>query len=198
MKRKLLSILLIGIMLIGLTGCGNSNVSDNNSKENIDTLNENNSSTSIAKENTSIKGDAPDLIDNLNELTTKETNKWKEQNSVGFWDVSSINDRAKDLDSWNYVFISMGDKPFSGTYTATEWKSPDDELTGYDGKRYYTTVDWTSKDRLNSEGKYYLLVYDKDSKNYYNVLVTFEDFEVNNNKQKNKIYPIFSNSSLVK
>lgn len=197
MKRKILSLLLVGIVIISLTGCGN-NSSDNTNKLSNDNNTESKTTQKTSKEDINNKGDNPDLIDALNGYVSDEIKKWEEENYVSYFSLDHINDIVKNLDTWKYEFIALGNKQFTGTYTATEWKNKNEDLSNYDGKLYFSTVDFTRKDRLNAEGKYYLLVFDETDQSYYNILISFEDFKVDNDIQKDKIYPIFSNSTLLK
>ena len=194
MKRKLLSLILIGIVVIGLTGCGNNNT-DSSSNDNNTTESK---TTKTTTENTSNKGDNPELIDALNGYVSDAEKKWEEEDYVSYFSLDHINDIVKNLDTWKYEFIALGNKQFTGTYTITEWTNKNEDLPNYDGKLYFRTVDFTSKDRLNAEGKYYLLIYDETNESYYNILISFEDFKIDNDIQKDKIYPVFSNSTILK
>ena len=195
MKRKIFSLLLIGIIIVSLTGCGNGSSNTKGTSNNNTTESE---TTKETKDDINNKGDKPDLIDALNGYVSAEINKWDEEKYVSYFSLDHINDIVKNLDTWNYTFIALGNKKFAGTYSATDWKDKNEDLSNYDGKLYFSTIDFTRKDRLNAEKRYYLLVYDKADASYYNILITFKDYKVDNDIQKDKIYPIFSNSILLK
>ena len=92
MKKKIVSILLIGILFIGLTGCGKNN-SNNVSK------NENNN-----------------LIETLNNISDNIVSDWKNKGYHYDIAVSIIQNKLND-----YTIIASGDSEFKNAIDETEY-----------------------------------------------------------------------------
>ena len=71
MKKKILSILLIGIMVIGLTGCGNNDSSNTNTSSNDNNTTENNTTTNNITKEENVKEDNQELVDTLNNVVNE-------------------------------------------------------------------------------------------------------------------------------
>ena len=75
------------------------------------------------------KGDKPNFIDTLNGYVSDEINKWIEEKYVEYFSLDHIEDIVKNLNTWEYTFIAFGNKEFTGTYTATDWKNKNEDLS---------------------------------------------------------------------
>ena len=66
----------------------------------------------------------------------------------------------------------------------------------FDYEAFCTYDTWEFSEKDYNKGKdYYTLVYDKNTQTYYNVRISFKEFNINN---KEKYYPIFNSSKLLK
>ena len=187
MKKKILglSVLLICILVTGLTGCGNNNESSTANNEN-------------SKEVQKINEDNQDLIDTLNntvnellEYTKSESNTYKVYRPDALYQIF---DKLHENNINNYKFMASCDKEFKEKVELKEFASTEKLIPNYDGKCTYST--WLYSEEKNNKGTdRYILVLDTNTNDYYSVKVSFKKIEYNN---KNRYYPVFSNSSLLK
>lgn len=188
--KKILSILLCGVLLIEITGCGNNN----GNNENTSDKNVNNAE----KEVTSSKEDNQELIDILNnsvnellEYTKSEDNTYKVFRPDALYHVF---DKMKENNIRNYELMASCDKEFKEKVELEKFAYTEDLIPNYDGTCTYDT--WQcSEENYNKGTDRYVMVKDIDKGNYYSVKVSFKKIKFNN---KNKYYPVFSNSTLLK
>ena len=140
MKRKLLSILLIGIMVIGLTGCGKSNIDSSDVKEN-----KKETTTNQKEENTENKKISNETIENV--AKNYYTNLYKSNSEKAYKYVDFIGviawikkDSAKPIDAAS-VFI----KKYNEISNDTEFKNK--IVSHFSDKRIYERIDSEIKAR---------------------------------------------------
>lgn len=187
MKRKVLSFLLVGIMTLSVVGCGKSKI-DNNSNKDAD----------VEEKGVSInKGDNEELVDTLNNVISELYEENKEEGSFSLA-LYNISDRLKEKKINKYTFTAICDKEFNEKPNITGYTSPLEKWTSdakyienYDGKCNYNTWAFTE---YNKGKDYNVLVLDTDN-NYYSVKVSFKKIKF---KDKDRYYPTFSNSKLLK
>ena len=187
MKNKLLIVLLSCILVIGLSGCGNSS---NESNKKSDDQNK--------KEVQKTKEDNQSLVDTLNstveemlEETKSENNKYKVFRPNALYQIF---DKLDEKRIENYIFMASCDKEFKEKVELKQFAYTESMIPNYDGKCTYST--WLCGEEKNNDGTdRYILVLDSNTNDYYSVKVSFKKIEFNN---KNRYYPVFSNSSLLK
>ena len=140
MKRKLLSILLIGVMVIGLTGCGKSNIDSSDVKEN-----KKETTTNQKEENTENKKISNETIENV--AKNYYTNLYKSNSEKAYKYVDFIGviawikkDSAKPIDAAS-VFI----KKYNEISNDTEFKNK--IVSHFSDKRIYERIDSEIKAR---------------------------------------------------
>lgn len=187
MNKKILLFLLSGILVVGLTGCGTSN-NESNKSNNEDKKEE------VQK----TKEDNQSLVDTLNstveemlEETKSENNKYKVFRPNALYQIFDKLDEKKIK---NYIFMASCDKEFKEKVELKQFAYTESMIPNYDGKCTYST--WLCGEEKNNNGTdRYILVLDSNTNDYYSVKVSFKKIEFNN---KNRYYPVFSNSSLLK
>lgn len=177
MKKKVLSILLVGILIVGLTGCG-SNESKNKSIDG-------NSTTSESK----TKEDNQKLVDDLNNYISKVREEWDSKQRVGYISISHLQDDFKGT----YTFLALCEDEFKEIPDIKEFAYKEDLIPNYDGYCMYDTVELQHE--RNKERKLHTVVLVNETNEYYDVYITFKTFKMND---KTYTYPIFSNSKLLK
>ena len=140
MKKKLLSILLIGVMVIGLTGCGKSNIDSSDVKEN-----KKETTTNQKEENTENKKISNETIENV--AKNYYTNLYKSNSEKAYKYVDFIGviawikkDSAKPIDAAS-VFI----KKYNEISNDTEFKNK--IVSHFSDKRIYERIDSEIKAR---------------------------------------------------
>ena len=189
--KKIISFLLIGILILGVTGCGSNSgkTRDNNEK----TPN-NNVDNTLKTEET--KEDNKELVDLLNN-TVNELLEYSKTNEFKVFDpraLYKIEDTLKEKGIKNYVFLAICDKKFTEKVELNSFAYTAELIPNYDGKCTYST--WSFDDvKYNTGEDRYTLVKDTNTNNYYNIRISFEKTK---HYDKDKYYPVFSNSELLK
>lgn len=184
--KKILGILLCGIIIFSITGCGND-------KKNM----ENKTNTNNEEKDVTKKGDNEELVDTLNNVISE---LYEEAKNEGDFSLAlyNIDDRLKVKQIRKYTFTAICDKEFNEKPNITGYTSPSEKWTSdakyienYDGKCNYNTWAFTE---YNKGKDYNVLVLDSNN-DYYSVKVSFKKFKF---KDKDRYYPTFSNSKLLK
>lgn len=190
-KTLLLGIIIIGLFII--TGCGNSNKSSEDAN-----INSNNKTNNAEQENIqeNIKEDNQELINLLNTTVDKlleysKTNEYKEFRPSAIY---QIEDKLKEDEIKNYVFLALCDKEYKEKNELETFTNDASMIPNYDGKCTYSTWSFDNPKYNNGENRY-VLVKDHNTKDYYSVKITFKK---TTHYDKEKYYPIFSNSKLLK
>lgn len=186
-KTLLLGIIIIGLFII--TGCGNSNKSSEDAN-----INSNNKTNNAEQEN--IQEDNQELINLLNTTVDKlleysKTNEYKEFRPSAIY---QIEDKLKEDGIKNYVFLALCDKEYKEKNELETFTNDASMIPNYDGKCTYSTWSFDNPKYNNGENRY-VLVKDHNTKDYYSVKITFKK---TTHYDKEKYYPIFSNSKLLK
>lgn len=133
------------------------------------------------------KGDksSNDLIDALNEFGNEQIASWEESGYNGFtvyYIQEYLNTNTK------YTIIASGNKEFKTAPDMTKYVTTG--IKDYDGTLQDMYV-MMSKNNVN-----YILVYDSNSQNYYNVNIDYKQTTLK--KGATYDYPVFSNATKVK
>ena len=198
MKKKILSLLLIGIIIISLTGCGNNNSSNVNtsSNDNNTTKNENATTTDNEKKDENVKEDNQDLVETLNNVVNEFISE-AEKDEDGYYSLSAlfkIYDRLRENGIYNYEFRALCDAEFTEKVELEEFAYKEEMIPNYKGKCTYDTWNF-DKEENNKGDDRYVLVLDTNTNDYYSVKITFKKRKFG---KYTKYYPIFSNSKLLK
>lgn len=129
-------------------------------------------------------GSSSNIEKELNDVIEEGLKSWKEKEYGSTFTLSSIQDSLNNKNS-TLVIIASGDKEFTEKATITTYT---ESLENYSGSLFSQTR-MLEKDMNVS----YVLVYDKDSSDYYNVPISYEEFEFESGAKKE--YPKFMNSN---
>ena len=196
MKKKILSILLIGIIVIGLTGCGNNGSSNTNTSSNDNNTTENNTTTNNITKEENVKEDNQELVDTLNNVVNEFISE-AEKDEDGYYSLSAlfkIYDRLRENEIYNYEFRALCDAEFTEKVELDEFAYKEDMIPNYKGKCTYDTWNFDKEDYNKGDDRY-VLVLDTNTNDYYSVKMSFKKRKFG---KYTKYYPIFSNSTLLK
>ena len=190
MIRKMSIMLLILTLIVGLAGCKNKNDNLNKSLNDYNNVGSNEIITDELQE------DNQELVDILNKsvdelLEYSKTNEYKVFKPGSLSQV--YNQLIKDGIS-NYEFKALCDKKFTEKVETGFTFIKEKYIPNYDGKcKDYI---WVFEDEEDNDGSnLYVLVKDINTNDYYSVKITFKRTKHYN---KDKYYPVFSNSVLLK
>lgn len=185
----LLNLLLLTLIITG--GCTENNSNESKQKQESSTqvtekVSDNQVSEPITEEN-------QELVDTLNNAVAAYIENAKEAGYY-FLALYRIQNQLKDQGIERYQFLTLCDKPFTQKIELTSFKYDVEDMFDYEAFCTYDTWEFSEKD-YNKGKDYYTLVYDKNTQTYYNVRISFKEFNINN---KEKYYPIFNSSKLLK
>ena len=189
MKKKILLSLLVLVGLFTITGCGNS---DTSSK--TDNVNSNSKTNNTEQKN--INEDNKELVDLLNSTVDKllEYSKTNEFKVFSPGAIYQVEDKLKEDGIKNYVFLALCDEEFKEKVELTTFTNDASIIPNYDGKCTYSTWNFDNP-KYNTGENRYILVKDNNKNYYYSVKITFKK---TTHYDKEKYYPLFSNSTLLK
>lgn len=190
--KKILLCLLCGVMLFSITGCGNEKYNNTN-KTNVEE-----SEKSEDKDSANVKEENQVLVDTLNntvneliEYSKSEENTYKVFRPDALYQIF---DKMQENNIRTFELMASCDKEFKEKVELDKFAYMEDMIPNYDGKCAYDTWNCSNPD-YNEGTDRYIMVKDTETNDYYSVKVSFEKIKFNN---KNKYYPIFSNSKLLK
>lgn len=132
-------------------------------------------------------GTSNTIVDNLNNVVDSELAEWQEQ---GYGRSFTMYLMQQGLSSINpaYVIVASGEKEFTVAPDITEYE--EGEIANYEGTGYsYTRMMEGSSAATN------LVILDTTTKKYYNVQISYQEFDLNGAKKE---YPVFSNAKEIK
>ena len=127
------------------------------------------------------------IIEELNNVVNAQIDEWKEKGYGTTLTVYAIQN-GLDKNNSKYVIVASGDKEFTKAPTITKYTEKD--IEGYDGNSYSQTRMMEKSNTVN-----YLLVFDSENNQYYNVKSVIQEVENNGVKKE---YPVFSDAKELK
>lgn len=191
MKKAILLVLITIVGVFAITGCGNKELINDNNVDNNNKQTEKETSKNNKEDNQELVDTLNNTVNELIKYTKSEENTYKVFRPDALYQIF---DKMKENKISNYEFMASCDKEFKEKVELKEFAYTEDLIPNYDGKCTYST--WqSSNEKYNKGTDRYILVLDNNTNEYYSVKVSFKKMEFNN---KNKYYPIFSNSTLLK